>query len=194
MVAEAATAPQEKPPIFPVFRNREELSDYARKLGFKKIEEFESALDSVKQRERLVEALRKRDPKLNGQVDALIDHLKLNRQEIQRKERWYEKVLKFPGRVLKGAWETVKRHPVLTAVAIVALLYYTGLGAVLAEKIKAWLMQFFPQIKLPNIPPPHIPTIPRPTPSPPTPSLPPLPTTPPGPGHLDPLVPPLPGS
>jgi hypothetical protein len=140
MVAEAATAPQEKPPIFPVFRNREELSDYARKLGFKKIEEFESALDSVKQRERLVEALRKRDPKLNGQVDALIDHLKLNRQEIQRKERWYEKVLKFPGRVLKGAWETVKRHPYLTIATVIALLLAVGaLTGYFSGSIESWL-------------------------------------------------------
>lgn len=143
MVTEAATVPQEKPPSFPVFKNREELSGYARKLGFKKIEEFESALGSVQQREKLVEALRKRDPKLNGQVDALITHLKLNHQEIARKERWYEKALKLPGRALKATWETMKKHPALTILVLAALvaggtaygLYLTGNLEFVATKL-----------------------------------------------------------
>ncbi|MFH1444639.1 MAG: hypothetical protein ABIG34_04625 [Candidatus Peregrinibacteria bacterium] len=112
----------EQPAAFPVFRNREEMVDYARKLGFKKIEEFESALDSVEKREHLVEALRKRDPKLNGQVESLIKHLKLNKQEIARKERWYEKVLKLPGRATKATWDTMKRHPIITLLILAALV------------------------------------------------------------------------
>ena len=114
-----AAAPQEK--VFPVFKNRKEMGDFGQKLGFRKIEEFESALDSVQQREKLVEALRKSDPKLNGQVDALINHLKINRQEITRKESWYKKVLKFPGRMVSKTWETVKKHPVAAALVLAAL-------------------------------------------------------------------------
>ncbi|ALM09934.1 MAG TPA: hypothetical protein DEB30_02710 [Candidatus Peribacter riflensis] len=122
MATATPSAGREQPAAFPVFRNREEMVDYAQKLGFKKIEEFESALDSVEKREKLVEALRKRDPKLNGQVDALITHLKLNKQEIARKERWYEKVLKLPGRATQATWDTMKRHPMLTLLILAALV------------------------------------------------------------------------
>lgn len=122
-----AVAPdRESPSAFPVFKNRREMADYAKKLGFKKIEEFEATLDSVQQREKLVEALRNKDPKLNGQVDSLIKHLKINRQEIVRKERWYETALKLPGRVLKGTWNTVRKHPYLTIAAAIAILLATG--------------------------------------------------------------------
>ncbi len=110
-------------PEFPVFKDRKEMDGYLRELGYGRLNEFGK---TVNDREKLVDLLRKRNPKLNGQVDNLIEHLKLNKQEIERKEAWYTKVLKFPGRLLKGAWNTVKNHPYLTVGAVIAILLATG--------------------------------------------------------------------
>lgn len=142
-IAQEMPATKEGQPSFPVFKDRREMEDFSRVLGFKKLEEFESALGSVQQREKLVEALRKRDPHLNGQVDALIKHLKINRQEIRRKESWYEKVMKLPGRVLKKSWETVKKHPFASALLLAALAAGTVAGSYyLAAHWEGFLARF----------------------------------------------------
>jgi len=154
-------------------------------------------LHAVDRREDLVEAIRKFDPAVNGNVDQLMDQLSLYRREAQRKQQWTKESEKsWPRRIWEKAIGAIKAHPYITTGLVLgaggAALYYTGWGAVLVEKIKAWLLSFLPQLRVPQIPIPHIPTPTLPTlPTPPVvPSLPPLPTVP-NPANLPPLVPPL---
>jgi len=128
---------------FPVFKTREELGEYLDEVGYD-IDRLGALGDSVSDREKLLMALQEKHPALNGQASALIEHLRLNHQELERKEGWFKSFIKLPGRAMKAAWETIKAHPYITTAVVIALtaaaLYYTGAGASAVGWIKSKLL------------------------------------------------------
>ncbi|MFH1670159.1 MAG: hypothetical protein ABIA92_01080 [Patescibacteria group bacterium] len=129
---------------FPVFRTREQMQEYLEDVGYD-IDRLHTLGDSVGEREGLLTSLREKHPNLNGQGEALINHLHLNAQELNRKESWYTKLLKLPGKALRYGWETMKAHPRISiAVAVglgVAALYYSGAAAAGYGWLKAKVME-----------------------------------------------------
>ncbi|MBU2259434.1 hypothetical protein KKC44_02395 [Patescibacteria group bacterium] len=129
---------------FPVFRSREELQDYLEDVGYD-IDRLHAMGDSVAEREQLITSLKERNPTLNGNAEALVEHLRLNHQELERKESWYTKLLKLPGKALRYSWETVKAHPYITAAVVIGLtaaaLYYSGAAAAGYGWLKAKVME-----------------------------------------------------
>lgn len=129
---------QDRPHSFPVFRTREQMDTYLRGLGYMKLDKLNAVKESTEERQRLAEAL-KNDPHTNGNAEALVDHLQLNHQELERKESWYKRILKLPGKAVRWTWETVKKHPILTTAVVASiLLYYTGWGKLGWEWGKGW--------------------------------------------------------
>ncbi len=137
MITETPTRSMPDQPVeFPVFRTRKEMNEFLEGIGYREIDRLATVGRSVEDREILLKKLKEADPSLNGNADALIDHLNLNHQEIERKESWLKKLLKLPGKVLSYIWSTIKAHPFLTTAAVVGLLYYTGLGTSLVAQLQ----------------------------------------------------------
>ncbi|MBU0458005.1 hypothetical protein KJ652_00365 [Patescibacteria group bacterium] len=128
---------------FPVFRNQREFGEYMSDIDYD-VDRLHTTADSVGDREDLMAALQKKYPELNGNASKLVEHLRLNHQELERKESWFTKLKKMPGRAMKATWETVKAHPYITAAVVLgitaAALYYTGAGATAISWIKAKVM------------------------------------------------------
>ncbi len=112
--------------IVPVFRDQEELREY---LGTnKELEEIGVMYKTQDGKQELLALLRKADPSLNGNVEGALEQIDLNREQLEKKESFLKKMLKLPGRALKALGRTMRKHPVLTAIAglagFIALLYF----------------------------------------------------------------------
>lgn len=83
--------------------------------------------ESVGDRKNLADRLKKMDPKLNGNVDGLIEDLGIYKVEIDRKHEWKEKKsAELPKGLLGRTWNRVKefakKHPIITSVAAIGLI------------------------------------------------------------------------
>lgn len=112
--------------IVPVFRDQDELREY---LGTnKELEEIGVMYKTQDGKQELLALLRKADPSLNGNVEGALEQIDLNREQLEKKESFLKKMLKLPGRALKALGRTMRKHPVLTAIAglagFIALLYF----------------------------------------------------------------------
>lgn len=152
MITTALNRGAEPLPSFPVFQTREEMDTYLRGLGYRKMEQLKVDEDAVGARERLAEALKKTNP--DADVDQLIEHLKLNSQEIERKEKWYDKAMKLPKKAASYTWETIKAHPILTALTLAGLTVWqfpnvfkyleTSQAGIALEKANQYFKSFLP--------------------------------------------------
>lgn len=90
----------------------------------------------------LLTAVQRKFPQLNGRATDVVQRLLLNQQELDRKESWFTRILKAPGRALSWTWGKMKEHPYLTIGAVIALLaavagvaYYSGGIELLLRKL-----------------------------------------------------------
>jgi|GEM_PF-1500880 hypothetical protein len=121
-----AQAPGEE--IFPASRNRNEFSE---NLGTEMtLEQIAEKLKTQEGKMEVLQMIKDVNPELNGNVEKAGDIVKLNTEQLLMKESFIKKMLKLPGRAMDKTWETVKKHPVLTAVLLVAIAaagaYYMG--------------------------------------------------------------------
>lgn len=127
----------------PFLRAPEEMDQLVQRLGHEgyDLSRIRTIGQRVNEEQRLLDTIKRLDPKIDGNAHELVKQLAVYKQEVDRKERWYEKILKAPGRLLKKGWETVKRHPFLTALAVLAIsgavAFYVN--PALFASLKAWI-------------------------------------------------------
>ncbi len=100
--------------------------------------QLEKAKTNTDRRRLLVDALHRKHPEMNGRAERVADRLLLNKQEVERKEGWFTWLVKAPFRAMGWVWQKMKEHPYITAAAVIALLYFTGIGSSIIAKIQAW--------------------------------------------------------
>ncbi len=79
------------------------------------LETARTQLASVERRGDLIEEIRSEHPDVNGNGEKALEGLKLNAEELQKKETFLEKVYKFP-----------VRHPFITGIAALYAAYQFG--------------------------------------------------------------------
>ena len=130
MIANAPQNGKEIPLAYSVARTPEQLEErYGKSLA-----ELQVELGSKEGQEKLMKMFQKEHPELNGEAKELLKYLSLNIEQLKKKETLLQKVASLPKRALESIWNTIKKHPILTGVAILALLLYflpmpPGLGA-----------------------------------------------------------------
>ena len=115
-----------------VFKDREELEQ---KFGME-LERIIELYQSDKGRMELLEKM-KEEGVHDENVDAALQIVSQNAEQLQKKESFMKKMLMLPVRGFKAVGRTMRKHPVLTAVAgvaaLIALLYFMpappGVGA-----------------------------------------------------------------
>lgn len=121
-----AQAPREN--IFPVASSREEMRTNLKTQ--KTLEEISEMIKTQEGKEQLLTMIKDASPNVNGNVDAALDQVGLNAEQLQKKESFIKRMLKLPGQAVSKAWETIKKHPILTAVILIAIAaagaYYLG--------------------------------------------------------------------
>jgi len=95
----------------PIFSESDRLAEY---VG-KRIDVQKTA---GAEKEQLLQRMKDQSPELNGNVEKALEQVKLNNEQLVKKESFLKKVLKFP-----------VRHPYVTLSAVGAILYFTGAGA-----------------------------------------------------------------
>lgn len=131
----------------PFVRSPKQLRDIVEQLDARgyELEKLDELKRTVEEKEQLATHLRDIDPSINGNVDHLVEDLALYRQEAEAKKSWsvWEFVKSVPGRL----WNTVKKHPRITAAVVaaglIAAAYYSGLGAIAVDRIRDWVMTKF---------------------------------------------------
>lgn len=126
-----------------LFKDRESLE---RRFGME-MERIAELYRTDSGKKQLLEAIRKQDPSLNGNVDAALTQVSSNIDQLKKKESFLTKMLKLPVRAVQAVGRTMKRHPFLTAAAgiaaILALLYFTGPLAQTAGQYGTTLVESF---------------------------------------------------
>jgi hypothetical protein len=145
-------APAGSPPVQPIALPVEQLEQLSEELSHRDfgMKRLDAALAANGDRGEALKALQNVDPTLNAQA---LEDVNTFRQEGEKKKAWYSKVwgalgtgvsavasgvkeaAKKTGEVtmntLKSGWGFVKRHPVLTSAAAIAILgvaaYYFGI-------------------------------------------------------------------
>jgi len=100
-------------------------------LGIQKtLDEIEQELNTQEGKQRIARAIKDADSSVNGNIDGILDQIDLNREQLQKKESFFKRMLKLPGKALNSVWRTIKKHPYLTATLLIALAtggaYYLG--------------------------------------------------------------------
>lgn len=115
--------------LVPTFRSREALVQYLlppherERLDTEKaIRRIEVMMQTDDGRKQLLQRLQEADPSLNGNVEAALEQVNLNREQLQKKESFLKKMLMLPVRGLQAVGRTVKKHPILSAAAGIAVL------------------------------------------------------------------------
>lgn len=99
------------------------------------IEELRANADSIEGRKKLMKKLN-----LNGNADQVIEGLDLNMEQIQKKESFLKKMLKAPGRMTMATLNLMKKHPIASTLALLALTAGgIGFAAWKAPAIITWL-------------------------------------------------------
>lgn len=120
MIAHAPTPGMDTALLYSVARTPEQLEE---RYG-KSLEEMQATLASEEGREELMRMFQAEHPELNGKAKEILDYLSLNVEQLKKKETLMQKVLSLPKRAISAIWETIKKHPILSAVAVLALLLY----------------------------------------------------------------------
>lgn len=108
-----------------VFRDREGIE---RRFGMK-LEKVLEHFHTEAGKKELLKKMKAADPSLNGNVDSALNLVNKNIEQLQKKESFLKKMLMLPVRGVQAVGRTMKKHPVLTALAgitaLIALLYFT---------------------------------------------------------------------
>jgi hypothetical protein len=107
----------------PIFSESDRLAEY---VG-ERIDIQKTAGD---EKEQLLMHMKEQSPQLNGNVEKALEQVKLNNEQLIKKESFLKKVLKFP-----------VRHPYITLAAVASILYFTGAGAFLASGVESVIGQ-----------------------------------------------------
>lgn len=114
------------------------------RLGMQ-LEEARAKIESVEGRKELIEQLN-----LNGDAEQVLDSVDLNLEQLKKKESFFMKMLKLPGRTLKATLGMMKRHPIITGIAgvaiLIALLYFMPALAPTAGEYGKNLIQSFKNV------------------------------------------------
>jgi hypothetical protein len=129
-----------------VFRDRESME---KRFGME-MERILELYNTDAGKKALLEQMKQSDPTLNGNVEGALNQVNRNIEQLQKKETFLGKMMKFPGNAVKAVGNTMKRHPVLTTAAgiaaIIALLYFTGTLAPTAGQYGSKLVQAFKSV------------------------------------------------
>ena len=129
--------PLEYPEGFP-YRSRESAET---KFGME-LDKVRTKIQSDEGRRELIQQLN-----LNGNADTVLEGIDLNVEQLKKKESFFMKMLKLPGRAVKSAFNVMGRHPFLTSAAviaiIIAILYFTPALAPTAGEYGTKLVQAF---------------------------------------------------
>ncbi len=139
-----------------LFRDRDSVEQ---RFGLEMDRILELRKSKEGQRE-LIQRMKKADPSLNGNVNDVLRQVDRNLDQLNKKESFLGKVVKLPLRAVQAVGRTIKKHPVLSAVAgiaaIIALLYFTPALAPTAGEYGKKLIDAFKSVlgKL-NVPTPE---------------------------------------
>jgi|GEM_PF-6904400 len=139
--ATADARPGKQSEQVPVFRNKGDLESYVeQQAGAGVVDRIRAAKNTTEAKAILNEAFRSAHPEMNGDAEKMAERLSLNRNELEKKEGWFKWLLMAPIRGAKWVFKkTFVEHPILTTIAIGALLWYTGWGAAIIAPIQAWI-------------------------------------------------------
>ncbi len=126
-----------------IFRDRETLE---KKFGLE-MERILELYKSDKGKEDLLKRMKEADPSLNGNVDKALQQVTGNAEQLKKKETFFKKMRMLPIRAAQAVGRTMKKHSILTAVAvtaiIVAILYFMPALAPTAGEYGTRLIQAF---------------------------------------------------
>ncbi len=97
---------------------------------------------SAQERAEYIKKLQEIIPSSEAEAQKALNEIAEYSKEINAKKKWgmWEYAKSVPRRI----WGTMKRHPYITAAVVVALgaaaAYYTGVGPVVVNKLKTWLL------------------------------------------------------
>lgn len=80
------------------------------------LDKVRTSLQSVNGRKDLIQKL-----ELNGNAEAVLEGIDLNVEQLQKKESFFTKMLKLPGRTAESTLNLMKKHPVVSTLVILAL-------------------------------------------------------------------------
>lgn len=108
----------------PIYGDKENLFE---RYGFKKgLGETQAHLHSSERREPLLETLQREHPEVNGNASKALESLKLNTEQLKKKESFLKKIAKFP-----------LRHPFITSAGALALsAFISPVGTNIISKLE----------------------------------------------------------
>ncbi|MBI1812353.1 hypothetical protein HY285_04445 [Candidatus Peregrinibacteria bacterium] len=134
--------------FIPATSQREWETRVREEVGEKEFLRIKAEQDVTKRKAMLNEAFRKslkqRKPELNGKLEEAAkdrtDKFMLNQEQLEAKEGWVKSALLAPLRFMKWLGKkTIVEHPIVTALTVSGLLWYTGFGAKIFALIQSWI-------------------------------------------------------
>lgn len=99
-----------------IFRDRESME---KRFGME-MERILELYNTDAGKKQLLERMKQADPALNGNVDRALDLVNKNADQLQKKESFFRRMLMLPVRTTTAVGKTMLRHPVLSALAVLA--------------------------------------------------------------------------